>query len=133
MKTSFYISATSKAGAGNDVSEYIASSAEMKGAFEHVFSDTETMTAMLKGAILSCHTQAEIGYEDENLTGKAVIDIESEGKCALDKTKLSAALKRNLQWKDVKIEKKTLQIGDLEELVPPHAPPDVTGAEVAEL
>ena len=137
MKTSFYICATSKAAAGNDVTEYIASAGEMKDAFEHVLTDTETMSTILKGAILTCHTQAEIGWEDDCLSGKAVIDIEAEGKCTLDKTKLSAALKKNLQWKDVKIEKKTMQTADLdvaaEDSMPPHAATDVPGAEVAEL
>ena len=103
MKTSYLVTVATT----DDITEaYEEASGRMAAALTSTFASAERVAAITKGAELaSCHTEAEVSMLDGSLIGKAVIDMESESKVAIDKTKMSKFLRDELPWK-IKVEKR---------------------------
>lgn len=109
MKSSYYISAATKK------DEHSMEDAEtMRDALVSILTSEEAMGTILKGEVSRCHSEAEVSYEEDSLIGKAVLDIEYEGKCNVDKAKLTAAIKKACPWKDIRVEKRLLPSVDLD-------------------
>lgn len=116
-KVSFYIALSTSAVFSAD--EYEREAGNMLNLLTSVFSDAEQLAVITKDAsLLQCHTNIEVSQSDNGLVGKAVIDLECEGKVTLDKAKLSQILKKDVSWPDVKLEKRLVPLEQPGDLVP---------------
>ena len=112
MKTSFYVSLSTTEWRDT----YQQEAGHMANVFVDILSDTAKIAMLTKNAELSgCHSDIDVGLDDDKLIGRAVIEFEAEKRVTLDKTRLSQMLRSAAPWKNCKVEKRAVDTGILEE------------------
>ena len=112
-KTSFFVSLSTPQ--TFDAAEYREQASLMANVFISIFADPEKMRVLTKKVPLTCcHTEVEVSQQD-GLIGRAVVDLESDVRVGLDKTKLSQMLKSSAAWPEMKVEKRLVPVETLEQ------------------
>jgi len=108
-KTSFFISLSTPE--QFDAEAYTEQAGRMANVFNNIFADADKIAVLTRKVLLSsCHTEVEVSHSENGLLGRAVVDIESEARVGLDKTKLSQMLKSAGLWSDMKVEKRLVPV-----------------------
>lgn len=115
MKQSYLITFLTKDHFYDD--DYQNAAGQLVNLFSEIFTNKEHIATLTKSAPLTAfNTELEVTQPaSDGLTGTAVVDMECETKVQIDKTKLSALVKKlskNAPWESVRIEKRA--ITDLE-------------------
>lgn len=103
MRSTYYIAVNTFT--KYDEEGYKVASGTLVNMLQSVLS-AENLKKCTKGSFEICTVEVEVGYEEEQLVGKAVLDYESDNKCTVDKTALSKLLKASGDWPNMKIEKR---------------------------
>ena len=90
--------------------DYYDNAATMVSVMEAVFVPRDRIASFTKAAKLdACHTELEVALLEDGLIGRAIIEMDAAQKVALDKTKLSNALKSLAPWVGCKVEKRAVE------------------------
>ena len=74
-----------------------------------IFESEANISAFTKGKATSSNTEGHIRMVEGVVTCELLIDLEGEGKCGLDKGKLSSLFKSALGRSDLKFEKRCVE------------------------
>ena len=112
-KTSFFVPLTTPETFSAE--DYPEQALLMANVFHSIFADAEKVRVLTKKVPLTCcHTEVEI-TQNGGLVGRAVVDLESQVRVGLDKTKLSQMMKSSAAWSEMKVEKRLVPIENLEQ------------------
>lgn len=107
MKASFFV--TVRTGETSTKEDYETSVESLKRLFNAILTE-EAIKVYCKGDVQSLRAEMEILIEQDELTLKAVLDIEATEKIVLDKAKLTTVLRNNEfnKWGNLKVEKRAV-------------------------
>ena len=109
MRTTYYVALHTYLHLSQDC--YTVEAMKLSNLLQSVLANKANLSSITKDAKLeSCHCEAEILHDVvTGLTGKCVVDMESEVKVMLDKPKMSALLKAGGDWPNMKLEKRAIE------------------------
>lgn len=90
--------------------EYSVEAGKMANLLKDTFADRDKLAIITKQAELTgANIEAEVAYcSERGLVGRCVLDLESDKRTTLDKTKMTSLLRSASAWPNMKVEKRVV-------------------------
>lgn len=107
MKSCYYVVLHTYVKVDPDI--YAMQAGKLLNLVRDVFSNQDALAQITRNAPMEkCHAEVEIAHSDDGIVGKCVLDIDAPTRIHVDKPKMSALLKANGDWPNMKIEKRAV-------------------------